>query len=62
MAILSTKSADYNKTLFCDDWIDSYFKEKFESFKSRKVSISPSSFAFFFPISACRTIPNPGIK
>jgi len=47
--LLSAKSADYNKTLFCDDWFDSYFKEKFESFKIKESVYFAKQFCILLP-------------
>ena len=47
--LLSAKSADYNKTIFCDDWVDSYFKEKFESFKIKESVYFAKQFCILLP-------------
>lgn len=47
--LLSAKSADYNKTLFCDEWFDSYFKEKFESFKIKESVYFAKQFCILLP-------------
>jgi len=47
--ILSTKSADYNKTLFCDHWCNSYFQEKFESFKINESVYYAKLFCILLP-------------
>lgn len=46
---LSEKSANYNKTLFCDGWFDSYFKEKFESFKIKESVYFAKQFCILLP-------------
>ena len=47
--LLSAKSADYNKTLFCDHWFDSFFKEKFESFKINESVYFAKQFCILLP-------------
>ena len=47
--ILSAKSADYNKTLFCDDWVDSYFREKFEDFKIKESVYFAKQYCILLP-------------
>jgi len=47
--LLSAKCADYNKTIFCDDWIDSYFQEKFESFKINESVYFAKQFCILLP-------------
>lgn len=47
--ILSAKSADYNKTLFCDDWFDNYFKEKFENIKIKESVYFAKQFCILLP-------------
>jgi hypothetical protein len=47
--LLSAKSADCNKTLFCDDWFDSYFKEKFESFRIKESVYFAKQFCMLLP-------------
>lgn len=47
--LLSAKSAEYNKTIFCDDWVDSYFKEKFESFKIKESVYFAKQFCILLP-------------
>jgi len=46
---LSEKSANYNKTLFCDGWFDRYFKEKFESFKIMESVYFAKQFCILLP-------------
>jgi len=47
--LLSAKSAEHNKTIFCDDWVDSYFKEKFESFKIKDSVYFAKQFCILLP-------------
>jgi len=47
--LLSAKSGDYNKTIFCDDWLDSFFKEKFESFKINESVYLAKQFCILLP-------------
>lgn len=46
---LSAKSAYYPKTLFCDDWCDDYFKEKFESFRIKESVYFAKQFCILLP-------------
>lgn len=46
---LSAKSANNNKTLFCDDWFDDYFKDKFESFRIKESVYFAKQFCILLP-------------
>jgi len=47
--LLSARSADFNKTLFCDDWYDDYFKEKFESFRIKESVYFAKQYCILLP-------------
>jgi len=46
---LSAKSANYNKTLFCHEWVDDYFKDKFESFRIKESVYFAKQFCILLP-------------
>lgn len=48
-ALLSAKSADYHKSLFCDDWIDDYFMEKFENVRIKDSVYFAKQFCILLP-------------
>jgi len=47
--LMSAKSAEHSKTIFCDGWADEYFKEQFESFQIKESVYLAKQFCILLP-------------